>query len=321
MTGFRQLLKVAERLTFEPHDIRDQLDATGYYALALAREFPLSIRLFHYSSRDFTRGVTWHTQLELFVPLDGRTDIRMGNREVQLEAGDVLVVDNLKLHHVVDHPGFDTRAVVISFLPEFVYSLGSPSHDFAFLLPFHAQFEDRAHVLRRADSASPEVHAALAQLLECYFLEGGAPYREAGCKARLLGVLFPLARCFQDAAVDQWEFERQRQRAGRFSKLLDQVQRHPAEKLPLADAARLCGMSPAQFTRTFKQVAGMTYVAYVTHVRLAEAARLLKGTDLTIAEIASKTGFTDQSYFDRRFKQAFGVTPRTFQQQARGNSG
>jgi AraC-like DNA-binding protein len=71
-------------------------------------------------------------------------------------------------------------------------------------------------------------------------------------------------------------------------------------------------MSAAQLGRTFKQVAGMTLVAYLNHVRLANAARLLKETDRTIADIASEVGFSDQSYFDKRFKRAFGGAPRDF---------
>ena len=56
----------------------------------------------------------------------------------------------------------------------------------------------------------------------------------------------------------------------------------------------------------------MTFVAYVTHARVAEAARLLKHSDLTIAEIATRVGFTDQSYLGRCFKRAFQLTPRDF---------
>ena len=71
-------------------------------------------------------------------------------------------------------------------------------------------------------------------------------------------------------------------------------------------------MSVPQFIKLFKKVAGTTFVSYVTHVRLARAVRLLKGSSLTIAEVASEVGFTDQSYFDRRFKKAFQRTPRDF---------
>lgn len=304
-------MEAAAGLQFGRHDIKDRLDETGRYDLSLDREFPFAISLFHFTSRRFTRGITWHERLELFLPLDGRVYVRMGEETVRLEPGDLLVIDSMKPHHVVDHPGFDTRVVVISFLPEFVYSLGSPSHDYAFILPFYgAQKEARA--MRRDDAVAPAVYEAARELLLFYFKPKKKRFREAGCKAWFLVMLQQLAERFHDAEVHQWEFARQRQLAARFQKLFAQVNRNLAEKLTVNEAAKLTGMSKAQFTRQFKRVAGMTFVAYVTHVRLAEAARLLKLEGSTIAEIADRVGFTDQSYFDRCFKRAFGQTPREF---------
>jgi AraC-like DNA-binding protein len=64
--------------------------------------------------------------------------------------------------------------------------------------------------------------------------------------------------------------------------------------------------------KTFKRVAGMTLVAYLNHVRLSNGSRLLRETSLSVAEIATAVGFGDQSYFDKRFKRAFGRTPMEF---------
>ena len=44
--------------------------------------------------------------------------------------------------------------------------------------------------------------------------------------------------------------------------------------------------------------------------------RLLRETDRSIADIADATGFSDQSYFDKRFKRAFGRTPKEFRTEA-----
>ena len=118
-----ELVAACARLPFVPHDIAKQLDAGGRYEMPLDDEFPFAISLFHYRSDRHTRGSTWHERLELFVPIEGRTLFRMGEREFDLGPGDLLVVENLKLHHVVDFDGFDSRAVVVSFRPEFVYSL------------------------------------------------------------------------------------------------------------------------------------------------------------------------------------------------------
>ncbi len=310
------LNKLSGKLVFEPHDIAAQLNASGLYQLPFQREFPLSVRAFHYRAGEFTQGATWHEQLELFCVAGGTVDVRMGSQTVNLKSGDFLVMDNRKLHHVLDRPNLDARVVVVSFLPELVYSLGSLSHDFAFLLPFYAQLENRAHVLRRDDPAAAEAARALSCLVDEFF-QAGVPYREAACKARLLALLMVLLRRFQDADVLRWQFERRRQQAQRFSKLMDHLRGSSSRKLSLGEAARMSGMSPASFTRSFKQIAGLPYLAYVTNLKLAEAARLLRLGDRSIVEIAAHLGFSDQSHFDRRFKRAFGVTPSQFQKRSR----
>lgn len=280
--------------------------------MELNREFPFLIKLFHYTSRRHTRGATWHERLELFLPLDGPARFRMGEQEVALAAGDLLVVDNFRLHHVVDFPGFDARAVVISFMPEFVYSLGSPSHDYAFLLPFYSKVEKHPHLLRHGDATASWVHATMARLLECYFADDDRPFRQAGCKAFFLEMLYHLARHFRASEFLKWEFVREQQRALRLKPLFEHISRHFAEKLTVADAAAVVHMSQPQLMKTFKRVAGMTLVAYLNHVRLSNAARLLKETAHSIAEVANESGFSDQSYFDKQFKRAFGCPPKQY---------
>ena len=310
--GLAQLLAVCRRLRFEPHDIAGQLDPRGRYEVGLDREFPFLIKLFHYTSRQHTRGPTWHERLELFLPLDGPARFRMGSVDVELSPGDILVVDNFKLHHVLDFPGFNTRVIVVSFLSEFVYSLGSPSHDYVFLLPFYAQSERRVHRVEGEDAAASAIHTALARLLECYFAREDRRFYQAGCKACLLQVLYHLARYFRTSEMMQWQFVRQQERSLRLKKLFDHISRDFADKLTVPEAAAIVHMSEPQFMRNFKRVAGMTLVTYLNHVRLTNALRRLKESDASIAEIASQVGFADQSYFDRRFKASFGQSPTEF---------
>jgi AraC-like DNA-binding protein len=307
---WQELLAACTRLAFEPHDIAAQLDAHGRYEVPLDEEFAFAIKLFHYSSRQHTRGATWHERLELFLPLDGRTLFQMGDELIELRRGDLLVVENLTLHHVVDFPGFNTRAIVVSFRPEFVYSLGSPSYDYTFLLPFYSRGKRGSRVLPLP--AEPEACHAIQRLIECRFGAGDTPVQRAGCKAFLLQLLYELGRRFPASERQHWEFIRQQQRSLRLKALFDHVRDHYSERLSVGQAAHMVGMSQAQFMKTFKRVAGMTLVAYLNHVRLANGSRLLRETDLTIAEIATNVGFSDQSYFDKRFKRAFGRTPREF---------
>jgi AraC-like DNA-binding protein len=246
----------------------------------------------------------------LFVPLDGRTLFSMGDRMVELEGGDLLVVENSTLHHVVDFPGFDTRVIVVSFRPEFVYSLGSPSYDYTFLTPFYAGGEPRARILPLP--GHPDACRSIRRLVECRFAAPDTPLCRAGCKAFLLELLFELGQRFPASEQQHLDFIRQQQRALRLKAVFEHVRERYAERLTVAEAAHMVGMSAPQFMKTFKKVAGMTLVTYVNHVRLANGSRLLRESDRTIAEIASLVGFSDQSYFDKMFKRAFGRTPKAF---------
>jgi AraC-like DNA-binding protein len=306
--------KVAAQLPFESHRIR--LDETGHYDEALDREFPFVVRLFHFRHKDYTPGLTWHERLEIFLPLDALTKMRMGKQEVELQPGEILIVDNLRLHMTVDYSGFDSRVIVVSFLPEFVYSLGSPSHDYFFLLPFYFRPTDRPHVVRQNSPILSQMHDAFAQLLRCYF--GRSVYFQAGCKAHLLQLLYLLAQQFRSADFLRSELMRQQERATRLRPVFEYVSKNFAENLTLKQGAALASISQPQFIKLFKRVAGMTFVSYVTHVRLSHAFRLLKESSLTIAEVAIRTGFSDQSYFDRRFKSAFGQVPSAVRKQMRG---
>jgi AraC-like DNA-binding protein len=318
--AFDLLRATCEHLEFPPHDIAQNLDPRGHYRVDLDRSFPFTIKLFHYSSRTHTPGQTWHEQLELFIPLDGPVRFRMGETEIPLERGHLLVVDNLKVHHVVDFPGFDTRAIVISFLPEFVHGLGSPSCDYTFLLPFYSNSEKKPHLVALNHQVSPAICDAVRRLVACYFSSDDAPLSRAGCKAYLLELLYHLARHFQVSETVHWKLVRQQQLSARLKKLFERIDTQFAEKLTLTEAARLVSMNGPQFMRAFKQVTGTTLIAYLNQVRLAKAVPLLKGSDCTIAEIANHVGFSDQSYFDRRFKRVFGQSPKEFRLMARRSS-
>jgi AraC family transcriptional regulator, transcriptional activator of pobA len=300
-----ELLNIADRLKFEPHRIH--LDSTGHYKETFDREFPFIVKLFHLRHKDFTPGLTWHERLELYLPLDGVARMQMGTRRVELHPGELLVVDNLQLHSTLDFPGFDARVIVISFLPEFVYSLGSPSHDYYFLLPFYARINSQPQVVRTQTPTLPQIHGTLAQLLECYFSREA--FYQAGCKAYFLQLLFLLAQYFQASEFLRSQLIRQQERAARLKPVFDFISSTYSESINPHLGASLAKMSLPSFNRLFKKVAGMTFVTYVTHVRLSQALRLLRESSLTVAEVAGRVGFCDQSYFDRKFRFAFGQTP------------
>jgi AraC-like DNA-binding protein len=308
-------LDLAGGLTFEPFVIDHLVDARGRYRLDLDPEFPFAIKLYHFVATSDAYPLNWHERLEIFVPLSGEGDFRMGDRVIAFRPGDLLVVDNLKLHGLASYRGADRRAMTITFDPELVYTIGSPLSDFAYLVPFHCQTDLVEPLVSSEEALCGPVHGALARLVRCYFDEAGSPYARLGCKAYLLELLFLISRHFAGAEVAHSEYVRQQERAKRLGRLFDHLQEHYAKPLTIPQAARMVGMSESRFMKFFKQSTGTTLVSYVTHVRLAHACELLRRTDLPVAEIAVRVGLPDHTYFDRRFRQQFRTSPRAMRAQ------
>jgi len=88
------------------------------------------------------------------------------------------------------------------------------------------------------------------------------------------------------------------------------------EKLRLATAARLCDLSPFQFSRNFKKEQGFTFRDFVVRVRIQRAAELMKYSSASVTEAAFVVGFNDLSYFARMFRRQLGVSPSRYRSES-----
>ena len=77
-------------------------------------------------------------------------------------------------------------------------------------------------------------------------------------------------------------------------------------------------MSRASIYNKMKELVGIGIKDYINKIRLTEATHLLVNTDLTIMEIADKTGFSNQQYFSTVFKQAYGTSPSKYRSEQTG---
>lgn len=71
-------------------------------------------------------------------------------------------------------------------------------------------------------------------------------------------------------------------------------------------------MGRATFYKKIKELTGLGIMEYVTRKRMSTAAGLLARTRMHISEIARKTGYPDNQYFSKVFKQHFGMSPRDY---------
>lgn len=132
-------------------------------------------------------------------------------------------------------------------------------------------------------------------------------------------------------AVEGWFCRLQRQAHSALSRRQKQ---HSAEKglqaveyivahfaesgLSLSRVCRALSISKSYFSPMFKSHTGMTFVEYLTALRIERARDLLLSTDMKSYEIAERVGFSDAHYFSLTFRKQTGESPREFRDSVRG---
>jgi signal transduction histidine kinase/AraC-like DNA-binding protein len=86
------------------------------------------------------------------------------------------------------------------------------------------------------------------------------------------------------------------------------------EKFGVNDICSEMGISRVQLYRKVKAVLNCNINDYIITTRLQKAKYYMQHEDLSISEIAFKSGFSSAAYFSTVFKSKFGVTPRTFKE-------
>lgn len=80
----------------------------------------------------------------------------------------------------------------------------------------------------------------------------------------------------------------------------------------LEEVANYVGLNPTYFSTLFKQKTGVNFSGYMMRLKVEQAKRLLKDSNLSLATIAAELGFESQSYFSNIFKRLTKMTPKQY---------
>lgn len=85
-------------------------------------------------------------------------------------------------------------------------------------------------------------------------------------------------------------------------------------EVSLDKTARAIGISPYYLSRLFKEAEGISYIDYLTKLRMEYAKKELSERENSIKEICAKSGYGDPNYFSRLFKKWTGFTPTEYRE-------
>lgn len=92
------------------------------------------------------------------------------------------------------------------------------------------------------------------------------------------------------------------------------VEKEYMKDINLGYVAAQVHLAPSYVSYIFKKETGQTLIKYITEVRMEKARLLLEQDELKILQVAKACGYENTSYFNRAFKNYFGVTPKQYKE-------
>lgn len=94
------------------------------------------------------------------------------------------------------------------------------------------------------------------------------------------------------------------------------IDEHYAESITLDQLARYAGLNKYYLVHVFNREMGCSPISYLIERRISESKRLLAATRIPVQQISRQLGFSSPSYFSQSFRRATGVSPAEFRRQA-----
>lgn len=237
----------------------------------------------------------WHDSLELLMILSGETHIVMDGRAFTLKESDVLAINSRQLHETSSADSVlitlqidTTRLVPGVDVPRIECNSAGQTES--------PRYDDVRRVIAELIRASTERG-------EGFLSHGWALLYEL---VHLLSVNF--------ASTDESEFAGQKH-IERISSLAAIIAEQYKENLTLSALAERVHLSPPYLSRYFEKYFGMTFMAYLTQVRLTHAVSQLLTTDETMDFIAESSGFANTNAFVQAFKRTYDTLPSIYRRQ------
>lgn len=256
-----------------------------------------------FGSENEKRRITWHEQLEILYISEGNLACECDFRHIVCGEGDIVIINTCEAH-AFDYFEKPARYHCIMIDPRLCGGRDDISVQ-KYIEPITSRRVRFHNILTGNEKARAVIEEMLADYSAA---ETGYELAVKGNLLRLLALLF-----HSEVASEEPK------RSGSHDSVapaLRYVADHYVRDIALNELADACHMNRSYFCRQFHEITGRTAIAYVNEYRLAKARALLLTTSASITEIASATGYADSSYFTRRFKELYGISPSAMRRES-----
>ena len=237
-----------------------------------------------------------HYHIELGFVRKGRARITVASTVYQAEAGDIFLIFPHQIHGIETLEREDYTLLVIN--PDVLPELSHP-----------LTMEQPLSNLLQGGAKDPELTALIEKIVALYYDEP-SPFREVILHGYLLAFF---GRLLSMMPTEQASL-REKDALG---SILDYCIRHAAEPLSLSLLERELHISKCYISHIIGKKLGVGFNEYINSIRISNACKQLRKTNLPITEICELVGFNTLRTFNRAFQKQMNMTPSQYREQKR----
>ena len=241
------------------------------------------------------RGVLHtHTEYEVYYMKNGETSYLIDNEIFNVKKGDFVFIQK-GIPHMTDYrKNSDHERILINFSSSIIDEF------------FSEIIEELANtkLVHISETHIPTLEQLLFKIESEFKKEQRAKNTELNiCIMELLTLMYRY-KCERKMTVNESDkicYD-----------ILEYINNNYYTDIGLGNISKIFAISEAYLSRKFKSVLGIGINQYITYIRINNAKKLLLETDLSITEIAEKSGFDGSNYFAAVFKKSEGIPPSVY---------
>lgn len=253
-----------------------------------------------------------HNYIELSYVWLGTCRQVINGKEVILAEGDVCILDTKAIHALEAAGEADIIINVLMrkefFNYAFLNRMTQQGILAEFLMNAVTKSQNSKHYLVFRSSGNKKIRDIISDLI-CEYDTEEIGKREV-LESHMVILFTQLLRIYHAHSAEQEEL------GGESSKLLqvlEYLEKH-YDNCNLNSAAKTFGFNPQYLTMFLKEKTGRSFVEHLQEQKLNKAKILLAGTNISVSEIITQCGYSNENFFYQKFKKSTGYTPGKYRE-------
>lgn len=278
--------------------MKTKINLTDLYEIAKhgTPDFPVAFYDSHYII-----PYQWHDEEEIIYMVEGEADYNVEGNIIHLEPGDCAFCPGKTLHSMLFEENQHVHFYALLFDRAYLFSQTDTCNRF---------FDSEISIQNFFSPTIPAENKFIQNIVELCDLMMHQKYGfELEIKIHLMQLYSIILQNKLYCKTPKQNTEKEKNNV---ISAIQYIHNNYAQKISIEELAAATGYSTPYFERFFKAYTGKTPVEYILLFKLKQAQSMLRNSTGSVLEISILCGFANVSYFIKKFKTQYGVTPHQY---------